>query len=152
MSIGISIKIIIIFVLLSVCCFAFWNKREHFWFIRQGMHMCNSFADLDRTECLKCANAGYCTLPNGEKQCISGNIDGRYDESKDCQMWEYGGNNNYVNLSLIDPPQPYFVEPNRYWDFTDHLRTPREEIQPTPDGQLFSKHGSPPQEHHRKLI
>ena len=143
-------QIIVIALLLLICGTVLWNNKEHFWFIPQGISICDNVIGLGRHACKRCTNAGYCTLPNGASQCVPGDFHGPYN-GQDCTTYEYG--NDYANLSLIDPPQPYFVEPNRYWNYPEHIITEKTETRPITEveNQLMFRHGSPPQDHHRKL-
>ena len=100
---------------MGILLFKFY-KTEHFWFIPQGISICNNsdIASLNRHDCRRCTNAGICTYASGEKECVPGDFNGPYDK-RDCVMYEYG--NDYANLNLIDPLQPYLLDTEKRWNW-----------------------------------
>jgi len=145
----IQISFIVFFLL--ACCFVFWNNKEHFWFLPQGTKLCKNIINLNRHQCKRCANAGYCTLPNGEKICVPGDFNGPLN-GQDCSEYEHG--NDYANLSLIDPPQPYYIEPNQTWNWTNNITQEKIHVEPiveTSSKYPLFRHNNQPYEHNRKL-
>lgn len=136
-------QIIILFTLICVCCTLYWKTKEHFWFIPQSMYLGNndgtgkSCANLSRYDCKRRAECGYCKLPNGASQCIAGDWTGSLDGT-DCEQYEYG--TDYANISMIDPPQPYYVEPNRYWNFEKPIYLHHDHPEPISEGAKYFHH------------
>lgn len=141
------VQLIIAFIFIAVCCTIFWKKKEHFWFIPQGISICDNVSGLSRHQCKRCTNAGYCKLPSGETKCVSGDWRGPYN-GEQCVGYEYG---NLANLSLVDAPEPMWVDMNKHWNWTAHLGEPQETPVSTVDGQVFFRHGMPPLGHHKKI-
>lgn len=147
---------LIIFIIFILVCLTLFQYKEHFWFIPQGMilpvndgtgEICSG---LSRYDCKRNSACGMCYPPTVNPVCVAGDWNGPLNGS-DCVAYEYG--TDYANLSLIDPQQPYFVEPNRYWDWTKHLHSKIDNIpRPLQEGGKYFHHGNPPQQHHRKLI
>ena len=115
------LQILLILFLCLVC--ATWisesKKVENFWFMPNGSKICDDLNGLGRHECLRCANAGYCTNPLGENSCVEANINMKPLNGQDCISFQYG--NDLTHISLIDPQEPYWVEPNRYWNPNEHI-------------------------------
>lgn len=145
------IQIIGLVFFILACCFVFWNNKEHFWFLPQGTSLCDNIINLNRHQCKRCANAGYCTLPNGSKICVPGDFNGPKN-GQDCSEYEYG--NNYSNLSLIDPPQPYYIDPTTYWDWQKNIIQEKIHAEPyveTEEKYQEFRHSNDPNEHARRL-
>ena len=142
------VQIILLIIFIVVCCTVFWyEKKEPFWFIPQGISICDDVTGLSRHQCKRCTNAGYCTLPNGEHQCVHGDSRGPYN-GQYCQLYEYG---DMANLSLIDPQEPLWVDMNGHWDWPSHLGKHHEYPKPISEEETFFRHGTHPLEHHRKI-
>lgn len=145
------IQILIIIFFILACCTVFWNKKEHFWFLPQGTKMCDNVINLNRHQCKRCSNAGYCTLPNNKKICVPGDFNGPLNE-QDCSEYEHG--NSYANLSLIDPQQPYFVNPEQMFDWEKNIMHEKIHAEPlleTSDKYPAFRHSNSPYEHQRRL-
>jgi hypothetical protein len=145
------IQIFIIIFFLLACGTLFWKNKEHFWFLPQGTKLCQNVINLDRHQCKRCANAGYCTLPNGMKLCVPGDFNGPLN-GQDCSEYEYG--NDYANLSLIDPPQPYYVDTNKSWNWTKPIFQKKLYAQPyveTSSQYPYFRHNEDPLVHQRRL-
>ena len=156
------LQLLMLIAFILICCTLSWKHVENFWFIPQGMSMCDNVIGLNRHDCKRCANAGYCTLPNGESHCVNGDWLGS-SNGQQCVQYEYG--NDYANLSLIDPPQPYWsnslYSSHNPWNWhsnKSHIVERNEKI-PEPlaydvgqtYGEQFFRHGTAPLEHHRKI-
>jgi len=101
--------------------------------------MCSNVIGLDRHQCKRCANAGFCATPNGDKMCVEGDWNGPKNDQQ-CIMYEYG--NDYANLSLIDPQQPYFIDTHRRWNWEAPIRQYHDFPQPIDEGLSLFHHGS----------
>lgn len=109
-------QIIVFTLFICICCTVFFRTREHFWFIPPGMKLENNdgtggeCVGLNRHDCRRQASCGLCVPPNGDIQCVGGDWNGPTNW-QDCIQYEYG--NHFANLSLIDPHQPYWSNPNK---------------------------------------
>lgn len=145
------LQITLLIILFLACCTIFYKKYEHFFFIPQSMRLIDDeqCTNLSRYDCKHTANCGYCTMVNGDSMCIPGDWNGPRN-GQDCVNYEYG--TDYANLSLVAPPQPYWVEPNRYWNWTEHLHHDYLGYpQPMQEGNQYFRHSDPPQQHHKKI-
>jgi len=124
------------------------TTKEHFWFIPQNISssICDTknLINLNRHQCKRCANAGYCTMPTGESKCVEGNWNGP-SNGQDCVLYEYG--NDYANLSLVDSPQPYFINTSDSWNWTKPIFQKRNIPQPVNEGMQFFHHSKPLKHH-----
>jgi hypothetical protein len=118
---GLIIVIVIILMAILLIIFNRCDNKEHFWFIPQNFSnsLCdvNKLSNLDRHQCKRCANAGYCTFPTGESECVNGDWKGSTSDLN-CASYEYG--NSYTNLSLVDAHQPYFLDTHKSWNWDRH--------------------------------
>lgn len=144
----ICLQILIIVCLTLVCGTLFWNGKEHFWFIPEGSHMCESVNGLSRDECKRCANGAWCTLPSGNASCIEGDMNGALD-GQACDMYEYGAYNR--SLSLVNPPQPYWANTTKSWNWNTPYRHKPTIPKPVDEGIMYFRHGSPPTDHIKKF-
>jgi hypothetical protein len=139
-------------ILIIIFCLYLRTRKEHFWFIPQnisnGLCDANNLINLNRHQCKRCANAGYCTMPNGESKCVEGDWRGSAN-GEDCVLYEYG--NDYASLSLVDAPQPYFINTSDSWKWTNPIFQKREIPQPINEGMNFFHH-SKPLKHHYNFI
>jgi hypothetical protein len=142
------IKIIILILFICICLTLFFiKKKEPFWFIPPNTKLCKSCANKSRFECRRCSECGVCTMPSGESYCVEGNQEGPYN-GQDCVAYEYG--NDYANLSLIDPKQPYWLEPNRYWNWNMPIYANKNKpVKPSETFPLYSLHSYT--SHNRRL-
>lgn len=150
------LQIILLILFICACCTVYYNsKKEHFWFIPQSMHLekndglSNVCSNLGRHDCKRTAECGYCTLPNGDSQCVPGDWNGSIN-GQQCTEYEYG--TNYASLSLVDPKQPYWVTPQESWNWTKPIYSQHIDVPiPSNEGEMYFRHGTPPQEHVKKL-
>jgi hypothetical protein len=99
-------------------------------------------ANLNRHDCRRQASCGLCTLTNGEEQCVDGDWNGPTN-GQDCTQYEYG--NHYANLSLVDPRQPYWINPNEQINWKKPIYEGKNILpKPSDEGDIYYRHGSPP--------
>jgi hypothetical protein len=141
-------QIIILIIFTCACCTVFYKSTEHFWFVPPSTKIENNDGtgneciNLNRHECKRQASCGLCTLTNGEKQCVGGDWNGPLN-GQDCVQYEYG--NYYANLSLVDPEQPYWSNPNLLIDWKKPIYNDKNnEPHPSDEGDIYFKRGSPP--------